>query len=451
MADTLVAWVHLRLTRLLSNPLVRRMLKNAGYLLSATGITYALSMFQNIFAARLLGVAGLGVLGAITQFTTVVNKLLSFRMGEMVVTYVGRFLEQGDRQRAAAVVKTALLLETLASLVAYALVVRLAPLGARHFAHDLTVTGLFSLYALVVLANLVYETTRGLLQIFDHFRPLAVVNIAQAVVVLGLILLAYVRHGTLLQVVLAYMSGKLIGALGQAVIAFRVAGERLGRRWWNAPLGLLRGHGREIAHFLVSTNLSATLSLINKDSEILWVSFFRGPVEAGYYKQAIALANLVLLPISPLPQATFPEIAREVGRRQWANVREVLRKGSLLAAAYTFPAVLGLALLGRPLIRWLYGAEFLPAYPALLILLLGLLAANTFYWNRAALLALGRPDFPTKVNFGIVVGKIVGVVLLLPRFGYLASAALLSASHLGGTALTVTQTRREIRRQEAQP
>ncbi len=445
------AWARARLTRLLSNPLIRRMLKNAGYLLSATGITYALSMFQNIFAARLLGVAGLGVLGAIVQFTTVVNKLFSFRMGEMVVTYVGQFTERGDQPRAAAVVKAALLLEALVSLVAFALVVALAPLGARYFAHDEGTASLFVLYALVVLANLVYETTRGLLQIFDRFRPIAFVNVAQAVVVLGLILLAYLRHGTLLHVVLAYMAGKVIGALGQAIIAFRATSARLGRHWWRTPFGLLRGHGREIARFLVSTNVSATLSLINKDSEILWVSFFRGPVEAGYYKQALALANLVLLPVSPLPQATFPEIAREVGRRQWANVREVLRKGSLLAAAYTFPAALGLALFGRPLIRWLYGAAFLPAYPALLILLVGLLAANTFYWNRSALLALGRPDFPTKVNFGIVLGKIVGVVLLLPRFGYLASAALLSASHIGGTALTVAQTRREIRRQEAQP
>jgi len=75
--------------RFLENELFRRVVKNSGYLFSTTGVSAVLSMIQGILAARILGVEGFGVLGTITMFTSVVNKFASFRMGELVVKYVG--------------------------------------------------------------------------------------------------------------------------------------------------------------------------------------------------------------------------------------------------------------------------------------------------------------------------------------------------------------------------
>jgi O-antigen/teichoic acid export membrane protein len=130
-------------------------------------------------------------------------------------------------------------------------------------------------------------------------------------------------------------------------------------------------------NFAINTNISASLSLITKDSEVLWVALLRNPVEAGYYKVALSLANIVQLPISPLPQATYPELSREVARQNWSNVRYVLRQGSLLAELHLAVTIF--------LLRWVasaqfvYTPEFLPAYPALLIVLAGYLVANTFY------------------------------------------------------------------------
>jgi O-antigen/teichoic acid export membrane protein len=213
-------------------------------------------------------------------------------------------------------------------------------------------------------------------------------------------------------------------------------------------LDLLRPQRRELARFAISTNLSATLSLINKDSELLWVSYLRNPLETGYYKLALALANLVQLPISPLPQATYPELSREAARRNWSNVRYVLRQGSLLAGGYTLAASLGLLLLGRWVIRFFYNPEYLPAYPAVLILLVGFLVANTFYWHRTALLAVGRPDFPTKVNLVLAVLKVAGALALVSRFGYLASAGLLAGSYLLGVTVSVFKFRGEVARQD---
>ena len=63
----------------------------------------ALSMVQGALAARILGVEGIGYLGAITAFSSVINRFTSFRMGELVIKYVGYFQENDQQQRAAAV------------------------------------------------------------------------------------------------------------------------------------------------------------------------------------------------------------------------------------------------------------------------------------------------------------------------------------------------------------
>jgi O-antigen/teichoic acid export membrane protein len=322
----------------------------------------------------------------------------------------------------------------------------LAPLGARYLAKDAGATGWFVTYGLIVLANLIAESSTGLLQLFDRFRRMAIVNVLASLFTLAVIAVAYATGGGLVQVLLAYLGGKVIGALGLTLAALLEATRRWGRGWWRVSLGLLRPRAGELARFAVSTNISASLSLINKDSELLWVSFFRNPLETGYYKTALAIVNLVQLPVSPLPQATYPEISRQVARRDWNGMRHLLRQGSLLAGGFTLVVSLLLALLGQPLILLLYQkAEFLPAYPAMLILLVGFLVANAFYWARPALLALGLPDYATKVNVLVTAVKVAGVLILLPRIGYLGSAIMLALSYILGISLSALKVRDTMR------
>ncbi len=235
--------------------------------------------------------------------------------------------------------------------------------------------------------------------------------------------------------------GKGVGALALTLTAFREASHRWGRDWYKTSLSLLRPQRRELASFAFHTNISASLSLVTKDSELLWVSFFQDPVQTGYYKLALSLANVVQLPVSPLPQATYPELTRQSARQNWGNVRDLLRQGSYLAGSYTLAASLFLAVFGYPLIYIIYTPEYLPAYPALMILLVGYVFANTFYWRRNALLALGSADFPSRLNLVLACIKLVGVLLLVPKYGYLASAALLSGYYIAVSLLSAYKVR----------
>jgi O-antigen/teichoic acid export membrane protein len=434
---------------MLRNPLMQRVIRNSGYLFTGSTISAAMSMLQSVLAARLLGAEAFGVLGIITVFASVINRLTSFRMGELVVNYVGEFSTQGEPRKAAAAFKAAALAEASSSLLAYALVVLLAPLGARYLAHDAGYAGLFAAYGAMLLAHLVAESATGLLQHFDRFRFQAFVQVGQSLLTLVLIALASRAGAGLEAVVLAYLVGKVAWALAISAGAWAEASRRWGAGWWRAPLALVGGHARGMARFAISTNLTGTLTLVTRDSEVLWLGALSSPLQVGYYKVTLAILNLLLIPVQPLISTTYREVAREVATRSWTNVRYLLRSGSLISGAYSLSAAMGLVLFGRWVVS-LWGSEFLPqSYLALLILLLGVSAVNVFYWNRTVLLPLSMPEYPTKVTLLAAAAKVAAIFLLVPRLGATGMAITLSGFFLATAAALVWKTLREIARQEA--
>ena len=124
-------------------------------------------------SSRLLGDAGYGLLAIVMDFASNTNRLLSFRMSEVVVKYMGEALAQENKERAAALVKGIGLTEAVTSVLAYLVLLALSAWGAQTFADDASVVYLFRFYGLFLLANLVYETSVGVLQTTDKFKQVA--------------------------------------------------------------------------------------------------------------------------------------------------------------------------------------------------------------------------------------------------------------------------------------
>jgi O-antigen/teichoic acid export membrane protein len=445
-----MSWSPARLwSRLASNPLLRRVMKNSGYLLSATTVSTAMSMVQGALAARMLGVEGFGLVGLITDFGSNINRLTSFRMSQLVLHYVGDYTEQGKPREAAAVFKAAGLVEIASSLLAVGLIVFLAPLAAQALAHDPGTASLFILYGLAILANLMMESSTGLLQLADRFAALSWITVGQSVVTLVLMAVAFGRHGDILAVVIAYTVGKASGALASSGAALVEARLRWGSGWWKAPLRLLADRRREMVRFAWSTNLSTSIALLTRDSELLWLGAFSSPTQVGYYKVARAVTNILFVPVNPLISTTYREASLEVSARRWPNVRYLLRSGSLLASIWTLPAALGLVFFGQAFISWIYTPDFSQAYVPLLILLIGTMAVNILYWNRSVLLLLGQPAYPNWVQLWAGLLKIGATAVYVPVSGAIGMAVLLSTYFVGTTAVLVARAQQALKRAEA--
>jgi O-antigen/teichoic acid export membrane protein len=425
---------------------VRRTLRNSGWLLGANGITGLLALAQGALLTRALGVGQFGAYAVVTTFVTVVNRVTSFRMNEFVVKYVSDGLGGGDRDHVAAAIKFAMVIEAGASVLAFLVLAALAPLGAAWFVHDPAAARPIRLYSLTVLAMLVAESSVGILQVFGRFRLQALLSALGSAALLAATILAFVLGGRLEAMLVAAVAAGGISWAAMTWAALRVVRGSCGPGWWRVPLRKLGTSRRSALGFALSTNASATLSLVTRDADVLWLSLFRGAAEAGLYRLAFTVASYVVLPVGQLGQAFYPEIAREAARDAWGQFRRLLRRGTAIAAAYVVPTALVVGLFGAPLIRTVYGAAFTPAAPALAFLLAGMGFANVLFWNRPALLSLGRPDYPFKVNLGIAALKIAGVLIVVPAYGYIGNAALLTGLYLVGVTVCVYKVWSEVER-----
>jgi len=406
--------------------LFKSILKNSSYLLGGSTISMGISALMGLLVPLLLTPAQYGVLGMVIMYASSVNRLLSFRMGELVIKYAGGALAGDDKAQAAAVIKVAGLAEALTSVAAYALLALTAPLAARFIIKDASTTGWILLYGLALLANIATESATAVLQISNRYRIQAALNLTQTVITALVIGLAFLTGGGFGLILVGYLLGKLVYGLGMLMAAWVAARHTLGSGWYTVRAAA-HGDRREMIRFAISTNLSSTLNMLIRDSEVLWVGYFLSAAQAGYYKLALAVMNVIVMPVTPLISTTFPEISAAVARGDWGKLRSMLKRTSTLAFAFTAAFALGFVLFGRWFFGFYGGGQYLPAYPAILILLAGYGVANVFFWNRPLMLALGRPNEPLWISGVAGVIKTVLMFVLVRPFGYLAQAALLSA------------------------
>lgn len=444
-----VEWLKSLYQRLFKTEIIRRIVRNSSYLVSATVFSAAMGMLQNAFRFRVVGVAGAGLLAAMETFTNVLNRLTSFRIDEMVVRYIRLYEEQGQQAKAAAVYKLAALLEMSGAAVTFLLILALSPLGVRLFSDQPGTGHWFILYGTLVLINLCFDTSDGVLQVFNKFNAKAVVDVLQSLVRVSLTIVVFFTGGGFLEIILAELAGRLVRSAGVVILALRAARQNWGCGWWRTPLNVLAEDRKSLLTFAFSTNLSATISLVAKDSEDLWVNAFLGNLVGGFYNVARSLIGLLQIPISPLPATTYPELSRSVAREQWGSVRHILQRGSSLALLYSLPVTVFLVFFGRWVIELYAGPEFLPAYSLLIILLVGYTVANVFYWNRVALLALNHPVFPTLVNFFAMLVKVGLIFILVQRYQAYAFAGLLSLYYIVTVSIAAGRVLLDLRQRMA--
>jgi O-antigen/teichoic acid export membrane protein len=422
---------------------LRGVVRSSSYLFSSNTIMAALSMLQGILVVRLVGMEGLGLVTTITVFISNVHRLMSFRMNEVVVQNLGEAIEQKNAARASTIVRWAMTVEAVAGILAFLVLIVFAPWAARLLAKDLNVTDLFRFYGLVLLGNLLFETSTGILQTLRAFAALAKINILQSLLTAAVILAAFLTHQGVGMVLAGYLIGKAFAGLAVTACALWHLRHNLGVGWWkqervNAVDSL------KLFRFALNTNLQGTVNLFVRDNIPLLLAALRSQAEVGYFKLALSIINLVMLPIEPLIWPTYAEITRAIAGHQYELTRRLLQRVSLIAAAWTVSAGGAVAVLGPWLIPWIYGVEASPAYPAFLLLLLGYGFANILNWNRPLLLALGNPGFPLAVAIIVGVVEIGLSIWLVPSLGYLSQALILSGYFIVSIGIVTWRGLREL-------
>lgn len=425
------------------DPLLDKVIRNSLHLFSSNGLSLVLSFLMGILSARLLGASGFGLVGLVMGYASTVNSLLSFRMSELVVRYGGEYIERNEKGKASALIKAAGLTEALVSILAFILVLLTSGLASQYISKIPQTAWMFSLFALGLLANFNYETSIGILQITDKIKFQGTVNLIQSIVGVLVIGIAFIWGGGVTIVLLAYLLGKAILGLGIFILAQIQLKLVLGSGWWRVPFKVIPSY-RDLTRFAISSNVSATIIKIFRESEILWVGFFLSSAAAGYYKAAYTIIGLVSVVIDPLVATVYPELNRLIVQKAWPSLRNFLRRVTTLAFTINMAIGVGIILFGRLILTVYGGEEFVVAYPALLALFVGLAFNYTLFWNRPLLLSFGLPDFPIWVTLIAGLVKVTLAFWLVPQFGILAAGALLSYYYIASVGIMALRGMKEI-------
>jgi O-antigen/teichoic acid export membrane protein len=216
--------------------------------------------------------------------------------------------------------------------------------------------------------------------------------------------------------------------LPQFVVPLLFAGDLLaqlewpdGWRWEGARFAPARRYGLSR---IAAASASGAAGLI----ESSWLTAAAGFAAFGIFGRAVGLAQLLCVRVAKLlGQSVFPVLAKiEPGSRTYQQASAIYLR---TVAWLVVPAAVFAGLSAEPVIRWLYGPQWLAATPLLPMALVVAVLGAILHSAYVLLLVHGRADRCVRADVWRLGGTVAALAGLAP-FGFVPYLAGLSAVHL---------------------
>ncbi len=391
---------------------MNKVIANTGIILLGNVFALVIGLATNILLVRFLGAPEFGTYSFVYAFIGFFAIITDCGIGAILI----RELSQ-DRARRDLIVGNAIILKLALSLIAFLL----SCAAATIMGYPLT-TRLLMYLASVSFFFTFVNVLRLLFQVHLDMRIPVVADIAVVAVKLAFIVWLVFLKASLVWFVLAELLSNIPGIL---IIAYRC--RVYVRPSFRIDLALWRFLFKESWPLALST----VLAMIYLRVDQILLFRIKGAAALGYYAPTVKIAELFnLLPIA-LMATVFPLFAK-----YHADSRLSLKKAYDASAKYLLALIIPVAgavtLLADKIILLMYGSEFLPSAPALIILLWSEVFIFAGSVNNKLLISIGkqRVDFcftgaSALLNVGLN-------LILIPRFSFAGAAmASLAAYALG--------------------
>lgn len=400
---------------------IRRAVRNAAWLMAGKGTGGLFSLIYIGLAARSLGVEAFGIFAMILAYGQAVANLAQFQSWQTVVRYGAVHHAEDQPARLRRIVHFTALLDAGSAAVGAVLGVAGALVIGPHFGwsdSDATMAALFSLSILFGLRG----TPTGILRLFDRFDLAAYAETVLPAMRLAGALIAWAMHSAIGGYLAAWVAAELITT---AAIWWAALREMNSQGLRVRGKGRLRGvvaENRGLWRFAWHTNFNFSLSLIWKQLPILVVGWAVSPAVAGGFRIAANLVSALHKPAQMLARAMYPELAR-IAVTDRSQVENIVNKSTLIAGLTGLFAVLLMAALGREALELIGGAEYVFAYPFLMLLSVAAAIELCGVAVEPAMIAFGRPGKVLAVRAATGVFYTVLLIGLTLAFKGIGAAA----------------------------
>lgn len=406
---------------LMNLPISSLFAKQVGSTLTAQIIHLLLSVINGALIARWFGAEGKGILQLVLLVPTMFGLLLAGGIGISNVHYLGSQRYSLSSLASNSVWFTLLGSALAAVLFGIGIVSGLLPL----LLPDVPLA-LLALAMLGLPISLLVGYWNSLLQGLRLIGLLNSVKIATALLNLALSLtfLVVLDQGVEGIVYATLISGAISAVLLGLLLSRR--GARFLQRWdRDVMLTTLR--------FGLRGQVGNVLQYFNYRLDVFIINVFLGTSSVGIYSVSTRLAELVWYFPNAVSFVIFPKAASTSGGIMNRFTPRVFRWTLAIAVL----GAIGIAVIGRPLIRFIYTEAFLSAYLPLLLLLPGVVLLGA---GRVLTSDIAGRGFPQYNSISAGLGLVVTVVLDLlwiPRFGINGAALASTVAYVATFAVSV--------------
>lgn len=338
---------------------MKRLFSNMGWLLGGRGVNAVLSLVYLALATRALGTVGFGHFALIVALGQAITGLANFQTWQFIVRW-GANGDGGsvDPDKAREATGFAIALDLVSAglgIVLAGAVILSAPYWLE-VPPDLL--WLAFGYCAISLAA-IRTTPTGILRLHFQYARAAGAEAVQPVVRATGSIVAFLLMPTVTGFIIAYAIAEIAVALALWLVAMRVQPVSLA----SVSLKTIPARHKDAWRFVVSTNLSGSLSIAGKQVMILLVGTFGGAALAGGFRVASQLGQALVSLAQTVSKAILPEL---VHSRE--NALDIARRMANIAAIGGVIAVVTALVFGRIGLELIAGKEFGVFYWAMVIL-----------------------------------------------------------------------------------
>ncbi|MDQ3482907.1 MAG: lipopolysaccharide biosynthesis protein [Pseudomonadota bacterium] len=423
---------------------MRSLLKNSSYLGASRVVAAIAAVATLAFTGRGLGVTLFGLLILIHSYAQAASSLSKFQSWQVIVRYGGQGLAAGRPEDFKVATGFAVGLDIVSGIFGMLVAIAILPLVGSWFGIPNEYIVAAMLYC-TVIPTMQAMTPGGVLRTLDRFDLLSWQGVTYPIARMILAGIAFAMDAPFV----AYLAIWYVTDLGGDLFLWWLTRRELKRRdMVDALRPTLRPHPLKGAwRFAVQVNLTSSLTAAWGPIARLLVGGILGPAAAGFYNIASTLADAAQKPTDLLSRAFYPEVMRMdvMTKRPW----KLMLRGAALAAMFGSVAVLLVVLAGEPLIRLIFGAQFEPAYPVLVVLVFAPLLAMISFPLPPMLYALHRDQEPLTAR---IIGTIIYFAIIAPlawEYGLIGAAAAFVIGMAAMVLVLALQVWREYRRMRA--
>ncbi|MCZ0963952.1 lipopolysaccharide biosynthesis protein [Paracoccus benzoatiresistens] len=392
-------------------------------ILSSNAAIAFLTLGTFALTSQALSPTGLGLLVLIEAYGRMFDQVLRLEPSQALIRMGMPHRDAAHDLPFRKLVKFGFLLDAGGSVLAAAVALACLPLLSTWFGFVAEVQPLVVLYCLTFLLPAPMTAT-ALFRIFGRFGLYARVTVLSAVFRLAMTGILFLAGSGLEAFVFLLCAVSCMERLLPLLYCWPLLRQRVGPALMRTPLAGVTQEKGGLWRFILASNLNVLARNSTRQFDIAALGGFVTPAELSFYVLAKRFAMLVIRLGSPVQLVLYPRMCELMARH---NLKQLLRFVFASSAVLLGIGACGVgltALVGRPLVAFAFGPEFVAALPNILVQLAGACLFLTGKVFGSALQTVGRVGQLTAVSIITAAVFFVPIPFVVPHYGVIAASCL---------------------------